>query len=172
MRDTTLSGKLQIEEWVYTPGLPTNFEGVYSNALANVDTELQRWEGGTSPIELQTSRWNTHQWLHFLRNLPSGLTREQMSELDRAFGFTRSANSEILSQWFLQVIARKYETAYPALEAFLTEVGRRKFLKPLYTEMAKSPEGMLMAKHIYQRARPGYHAVTANTIDKILKWKQ
>ena len=172
MGDTTLSGKLQIEEWVYTPGLPTNFEGVYSNALANVDTELQRWEGGTSPIELQTSRWNTHQWLHFLRNLPSGLTRQQMSELDRAFGFTRSANSEILSQWFLQVIARKYETAYPALEAFLTEVGRRKFLKPLYTEMAKSPEGMLMAKHIYQRARPGYHAVTANTIDKILKWKQ
>ena len=49
-------------------------------------------------------------------------------------------------------------------------MGRRKFLKPLYTEMAKTPEGLEMARNIYQKARPTYHYVSVNTVDEILKW--
>jgi leukotriene-A4 hydrolase len=49
-------------------------------------------------------------------------------------------------------------------------VGRRKFLKPLYTELAKTPEGMARARAIYREARPRYHSVSKGTIDKILKW--
>jgi hypothetical protein len=59
--------------------------------------------------------------------------------------------------------------AYPALENFLTSQGRRKFLKPLYTELARTAEGKQMAKKIYQKARPGYHFVAYTTIDEILK---
>ena len=49
-------------------------------------------------------------------------------------------------------------------------VGRRKYLKPLYTELAKTPAGLERARAIYSKARPRYHAVSTGTIDKILKW--
>jgi hypothetical protein len=42
-------------------------------------------------------------------------------------------------------------------------------VKPLYTALAKTPEGKEMAKKIYAKARPNYHSVTAHTVDDILK---
>ena len=73
--------------------------------------------------------------------------------------------------WLELAIATDYAPAYPALERFLTGMGRRKFLRPLYTELAKTPAGLARAKAIYAKARPGYHAVSRGTIDTILGWK-
>jgi hypothetical protein len=67
-------------------------------------------------------------------------------------------------------IRRHYTAADSRLTQFLMEVGRRKFLKPIYTELAKTPEGIERARAIYVEARPRYHAVSTGTIDKILKW--
>ena len=63
-----------------------------------------------------------------------------------------------------------YEPAYPTLRAFLTSVGRRKFLRPLYTELAKSQEGLVWARQVYAEARAGYHAISRNTIEQLLDW--
>jgi leukotriene-A4 hydrolase len=61
-----------------------------------------------------------------------------------------------------------YEPAFDRLEEFLCAVGRRKFLKPLYAEMAKTPEERERAKRIYARARAGYHPIAQATIDAIV----
>ncbi|MDQ3374954.1 MAG: leukotriene A4 hydrolase C-terminal domain-containing protein, partial [Acidobacteriota bacterium] len=58
----------------------------------------------------------------------------------------------------------------PRLEEFLTTIGRRKFVKPLFEELAKTPEGKKRAVAIYAKARPGYHPITAASVDTILKW--
>jgi leukotriene-A4 hydrolase len=97
------------------------------------------------------------------------LSEKQMAELDRAFGFSRTGHSEVMNEWLVKVIANRYEPAYPALEQFLIGMGRKKFLRPLYTELAKSPEGLELAKRIYAKARPTYHSVSRNTIDQIVK---
>jgi hypothetical protein len=55
------------------------------------------------------------------------------------------------------------------LEEFLLTVGRRKFLKPLYEELAKTPEGRKRAAAIYAKARPLYHPICVNTVDQILR---
>jgi hypothetical protein len=47
-------------------------------------------------------------------------------------------------------------------------VGRRKFLKPIYTELMKTPEGQRLARAIYAEARPGYHPIAQATIDGIV----
>jgi hypothetical protein len=67
-------------------------------------------------------------------------------------------------------IRARYDSARPALASFLTSQGRRKFLKPLYLELAKTEEGKAAAREIYTRARPLYHAIARNTIDGILDW--
>ena len=49
-------------------------------------------------------------------------------------------------------------------------IGRRKFIKPLYEELAKTPEGKARAMDIYGRARPSYHPIAVTSIDEVLKW--
>jgi hypothetical protein len=48
-------------------------------------------------------------------------------------------------------------------------VGRRKFIKPLYEELVKTPEGRRRAAAIYARARPRYHPIAAAAIDDVFK---
>ena len=58
--------------------------------------------------------------------------------------------------------------ALPALERFLTTQGRRKFLRPLYEDLLGTDWGKPVAKRIYTKARPTYHAVARSTLDAIV----
>ncbi|HKI02276.1 MAG TPA: M1 family metallopeptidase [Thermoanaerobaculia bacterium] len=169
--DESLAQKLQTDAWIYSPGIPANAPQPRSEAFVSVDQAVQGFTAGTAAAQLATTGWSTHHWLHFIRNLPAQLDAQKMADLDAAFHFSDSGNSEILSAWLMKVIDSKYEPAYPALERFLTTVGRRKFLRPLYMEMAKTPEGAEMALRIYEKARPGYHSVSQGTLDEILGWR-
>jgi leukotriene A-4 hydrolase/aminopeptidase len=166
--DTSLGRKINAQGWIYEPGLPGDHPVVTTERFAQVEGAIDQWQAGTSAAALQTSEWTTHEWLHFLRNLPANLDKQKMAELDDAFKFTQSGNSEITALWLKLAIEQKYEQAYPRLREFLTQVGRRKFLEPLYRALAKSEAGLEMARDIYADARPNYHAVSFHTIDDIL----
>jgi len=170
--DSELSAKLTIDKWVFGPGIPDNCPKIESNRFELVDQVIKNWVDGTAAVKLKTKEWTTHEWLHFLRHLSSGLNLEQMSELDKAFNFTDSKNAEILNAWFIHVINNQYTDAYDILESFLMNVGRRKFLSPIYKEMAKTNQGKLMAMKIYKKARLNYHYVSTRTIDEILGWNE
>jgi aminopeptidase N len=166
-----LDRRIDINLWVHGPGIPDNAPIVHSDAFTKVEEQVSAFESGTPAAQLASQKWSTHEWIHFLRHLPRELTLEQMTELDAAFHFTASGNSEILHEWLLLAIGHRYEPAYDALERFLLRQGRRKFLKPLYQKLAETPEGLERAKRIYAKARPMYHAVSYRTIDQILKWE-
>jgi leukotriene-A4 hydrolase len=175
LRDELLSkfpgseDRIGVEQWIHTPGIPENAPQIKSDAFTRVEDQVAAFQRGTPASELAAKGWSTHEWIHFLRHLPKDLTREQMAQLDAAFHFTDSGNSEILHEWLLQAIEHRYETAYDALERFLLRQGRRKFLKPLYQKLAETPEGLERARKIYAKARPTYHSVSYRTMDQILK---
>jgi leukotriene-A4 hydrolase len=168
-KNKDLAAKLTIDAWVYAPGLPANCPVPVSNELAKVTAQKDAFLNGTIASKLETAGWNTHQWLFFLRSLPDSLRLEKVIELDYAFYFTRSGNSEILCEWFQRCIAANYETAFGPMRNYLMNVGRRKLVRPLYEGLAKTEQGKAWAKQVYEKARPGYHSVTYNTIDGILK---
>jgi hypothetical protein len=91
-----------------------------------------------------------------------------MARLDREFHFSESHNSEILHQWLWMAVKAGYQPAYPKVGPFLKSVGRRKFLKPIYSELMKTPEGQARARAIYAEARPGYHPIAQTSIDGIV----
>jgi hypothetical protein len=158
--------------WIYQPGIPANIPTVRSDAFAAVERQVESWKAGAPASALSTGSWSTHEWLRFLRALPNTIPAPRLAELDRTFNLTSSGNSEILFAWLRKAIANRYTPAFPALETFLTSQGRRKFLAPLYTDLAKTEWGRAMAMDIYRRARPTYHSVAVNSIDAILKWSQ
>ena len=167
--DKELEEKLKIDQWVYGPGLPDNAPVPQSDEFAKVEAQIANWTGGTPAAKLDTNGWTTHHWLHFLRNLPKELSTAQLQDLDNAFKFTQSGNSEIACLWLEHAVNNNYTPAYDRLDDYLSQIGRRKLVLPLYTALAKSPEGLERARKIYATARAGYHPVTYATIDQILK---
>ncbi|HRO42168.1 MAG TPA: M1 family metallopeptidase [Flavipsychrobacter sp.] len=168
--DKELEQKLNINAWVYGPGIPSNAPRADQARFSKVNSEREKFLSGTTPAQLATKDWTTHEWLHFLRKLPKPLTQEQMKALDDVFHFTQSGNSEIADLWFVISVTADYKPAYPAMEKFLSQVGRRKFLEPLYNEMMKTGK-QEMAKTIYQKYRMNYHPLAQMTLDKLMQHK-
>ena len=159
---------VNINAWVYGPGLPDNALIPYSEELDRVESSIAQYNNNQIKAEeIDISGYTTHHWLYFLRGLKN-LDSIKMHELDQNFNFTQTGNSEIACDWFKHCIDHQYEEAFPALNDFLIRVGRRKFLTPLYTRLAKSPQYKAWAKEVYQTARNGYHSVSYNTIDEVL----
>ncbi|MEM9050681.1 MAG: M1 family metallopeptidase [Bacteroidota bacterium] len=167
-----LDQELDLDQWIYSPGLPEDHPVPSSTRFQAVDSARASWLGGDLlSAELPIEEWTTHEWLYFLRGLPSELDQENLMRLDAEFDLTNSKNSEIAAIWFEKSISSDYRTAFPQLENFLIKVGRRKFLVPLYTELAKTDANKQWATDVYSRARGNYHAVSVNTIDEILSWQ-
>jgi leukotriene-A4 hydrolase len=139
---------LDLDTWLTRPGLPADAPRDASPALARVDVQRDRWLAGAPAASLDTHGWVTQQWQHLINTLPSSVTAERLAELDQAFHFTASGNSEITCDWLVVAIQHHYSPANDKLAEFLLSVGRRKFLKPLYTELAKTPEGMGRARGV------------------------
>jgi leukotriene-A4 hydrolase len=150
-----LPNSVPLDEWIWAPGIPAGAFEPHSDVFARIEAG---WPAGTEG-------WSTHEWLHFLRSRRN----PDLARLDSEFQLTRSGNSEILGQWLQMAIVGKYEPAYARLEEFLCAVGRRKFLKPLYSELMKTPEGRERARRIYAKARPGYHPIAQTTLDGIIE---
>jgi leukotriene-A4 hydrolase len=170
--DSALARQINVQGWIHEPGIPDGAPVPTSSRFQAVERESLRWRGGTPADQLNTRDWSSHEWLHFIRLLPNQLTPKQMQELDDAFRFTSSGNSEILAAWLTLAIRHQYKPADEALEQFLTTVGRRKFLSPLYKALLATPAGRQKALKIYQKARPQYHYVATSTFDELLKWQE
>ena len=167
--DTDSYQSLNIDQWVFKPGIPKNCPIVKSLRFENVETSVATFlENGAEELKESSDMWSTHEWLHFLKHLPDTLAPRQLLDLDNTFNLSNSGNSEILAVWFLQSIKNDYRPAFENLEKFLVKIGRRKFLQPLYLELSKNESHKTWAKNVYQKARINYHYVSFNTIDKIL----
>jgi leukotriene-A4 hydrolase len=167
--DEALAAKVPVEEWLYKPGLPGVAPTFRAEAFEAVEKQAKAWShGGIAAKDLKTDAWSTQEWLHFLEEIPKSLTTARMKELDDALGLTKRTNAEVIFQWLLLSVRYEYEPDAPRLEEFLTTQGRRKFLKPLYEELVKTPAGKERARRIYAKARPAYHPISVSTIDAIL----
>jgi leukotriene-A4 hydrolase len=163
-----LKSDLNINAWVYGPGIPANCPRADQERFMRVDSERDKFLNDTPPEKLNTSAWTTHEWLQFLRKMPPALSVIQMKKLDDAFDLTGKGNCEIADLWYIMAVRAGYTPAYGAMERFLENVGRRKFLEPLYGEMMKSPKGKEMAKMLYSKYRKNYHPLAQESIDKIV----
>jgi aminopeptidase N len=155
----------KINEWIHEPGLPADAPKPTSNAFAEVEKQMQRWlKGG----QLQTADWTTHEWLHFINNLPLDISSVNMRRVDDQFNLTQSKNAEIAHAWLKLSIVKNYEPARDRLRNYLLSIGRNKLVSPLYRELAKTPENLKWARDVYQQAKPGYHPLTQTVNEALL----
>ncbi len=164
-----ISATLAVNEWLHGPGLPAGASLPTSDVLEKVEKQAAGWlRDEVSLRDVHTSGWSTREWLRFLKYIENRVDVSKMQALDREFDLTQSGNAEIQSEWLLMAIRNRYTPAYKRVEQFLTQVGRRKYLKSLYGELAKTPEGKQWAHAIYKRARPNYHPIARDSVSSIL----
>jgi len=161
--------RTELETWIRRPGLPEDAVIPASDAFDIVDEWRRQWLAGEVDLAaLPTADWTVSEWRQFLMGLGDQLDLEQMAALDAAFGLTATGNVEILYLWLVRSIETRYPPGLERLDSFLVEVGRNKFTRPLYEELAGSDWGHEMALEIYQRARPGYHSMTRAAAERAL----
>jgi aminopeptidase N len=165
--DKALEDKLMLDKWVYEPGLPSNVTRPDPAAFADVDKAVAAFAaGGAAPAGFDG--WTTAERIRFINSLPRKLPSARMDELNGKLRLNDAGNNEVLYAWLDLAVQNRYQPAVPALERFLTTQGRRKFVKPLLTALAKDEAwGRPIAVKVYSEARSSYHPVTANDIDKL-----
>ena len=158
----------EINAWVYEAGLPETARNPQSSAFAKVEEAARGWfEGGNVEALAETTQnWSTHEWLHFLNNLPE-LSQEQFAQLDAAFKLTGTQNAETAFAWYMQAIKGDYAPAYPALNDFLMTVGRGKFIYRLYGALKDNGKAE-WANEVFAEAKAGYHPIAQRRIGDVL----
>jgi len=175
--DTALESQLQMDAWVHQPGLPSNAVAPTSDAFVVVDNAARAFFASRGPASaIPWSSWNTQQRQRFLQWRPANLrpgadwlTNQQLADMEKTLNMNAEGNAEVIFGWLQIAIAHHYQPAVPKLETFLTSMGRRKFVMPLFNSLwAQGDWGRPIATRIYARARPGYHSVTVSSIDALV----
>jgi leukotriene-A4 hydrolase len=165
--DTALEAKLELDRWVYQPGIPANAIPADPKAFAAVDAAVAAFPaGGQAPANWAT--WTTDERLRFLNRLPRKLPTDRLATLGDTLGLATTGNNELQFAWLELVVANRYDPAVPQLERFVTIQGRRKFVLPLFKALAADGSwGRPIASRVYPKVRPLYHPVTAGSVDEL-----
>lgn len=169
--DAALEKKLGLDEWVYGIGLPANAVHVKAEAFVRIDAAAAAFasKGGAG---LDVANWNTAERVRFLNRLPRKLSSKQLAALSELLNLATQHNSEVRFAWLDLAIGNRYPPAEAQAEDFLLSMGRRKFVLPLFRDlMAQGQWGQAIARRVYAAARPGYHSVTVNSVDKVVTTK-
>ncbi|MBO6766916.1 MAG: M1 family metallopeptidase [Erythrobacter sp.] len=159
---------LMLRQWIFEPGLPGNVVKPDPAAFAAVDGAVEAYKANGA-IPAAYAGWTAAEQMRFLDNLPAELSAGQLAALDTALGLSSTGNNEILFLWLEMALENRYEPAVPQVESFLAEVGRAKFVRPLFAVLWNEGEwGRPIATRIYAETRSGYHAVTRAGVDRVL----
>jgi hypothetical protein len=162
-----------LSRWIDGTGIPADALFVTSAALARVDATRVQWQlGKLATTDLQASQWTVQEWLHFINRLERPQPVARLQQLDQRFHLTESTNPEVAHAWFRLAIASGYPGLEPTLEKYLVGIGRMKLIEPLYEDLLKSPQHSAFARRVYAEARPGYHAITQNALDRVMEKTQ
>ncbi|MFL5320686.1 MAG: M1 family metallopeptidase [Myxococcaceae bacterium] len=153
--------KVHADEYLNGSGIPTSAPLAKSSKL-----EAVRRIGTEVPSKDAVAGWGATEWQLYLESLPDGYAHAR--ELDERFGLNASKNYEVLVSWLSVAAMAKHAPALPQVERVLGEIGRMKYLRPLYKALIASGETQ-RARKLFDKFRNGYHPIAAQVIEAMLK---
>jgi hypothetical protein len=158
-----------VEAWIDEPGIPRSAVVPKSPRFEAIAAARTEWlDGRRAADALDATSWNTQEWMYFLDGLPRTLPAARIAAFDAVYHLTGAANAEIARRWYLVAIRNDYRPAREAMAAYMTRIGRRYLVVPLYQALAKTPDGRAFAREVYAKAKSGYHPLTRAGIEKAL----
>ncbi len=145
-------------------------EGVPPGAPVARSSRLEQVEGLKTELPPPAAKeWSPWEWQVYLNHLPRPSPPELLTALDRRFQLTEAPNPEVLVAWLTVAIRSGYPPAVRRAETLLGEVGRMKYLKPLYAALIAGPGTRSLAETWAQRYRRRYHVIAAAGVESLLR---
>ncbi len=163
-----VAAKVDAQKWIYQSGLPSNAPVFNSQKLEELKNLAAGWSDGLRPDPDEAKNWTPEHWQIFLQDLPRKLPEADCRWLDDNFHLTKQGNAEILCNWLIIAATSGYEPAFDRIRSFLAEVGRMKYLKPLYTALYAGAKTKTMAVEIFADNAGGYHPIARGGLERIL----
>jgi leukotriene A-4 hydrolase/aminopeptidase len=160
--------KIDAEQWIHQPGLPDNAPVFASARLEKLQALGKGWSKGERPAVDEASTWSPEDWQIFLQALPKTLPAKDCAWLDENFKLSAQGNSEILCNWLVIAAGSGYEPAHERAAAFLGQVGRMKYLKPLYSALHAHEKSRDLAARTFAANAEGYHPIARGGLERIL----
>ena len=150
-------------EWIDGEGIPASATAPPSARLAAIEAL-----GGRAPSPAQAAAWTATEWTLFLETVPRPASPTTCEALDHELALTASGNYDVLVAWLTLALQAGYLPVLPRVERVLAEVGRMKYLRPLYTQLAARPETRELAHAAYARLRATYHPIARQMVEGVL----
>ena len=164
--------KVDWDAWFYKPGLPPkpNFD----TSLVDVCYELSsKWENMGSekfePKAQDVRGWAADQIVMFLDNVQKFAQKLDKSEtqlMRSVYGLTDSGNAEVLARYYMVALKAKDDSVYEPTAKLLGNVGRMKFVRPLYRLLSEADRSL--AVETFEKNRDFYHPICRGLVEKDL----
>lgn len=90
--------KAEIDEWIHKPGYPSNGIKPTSSEFDKVDAQVAKFiAGDIAAGDIDTSKWEIHQWKRFVTKMPDDLPQDKFADIDAAFKLTQTNNLSLLN---------------------------------------------------------------------------
>jgi leukotriene-A4 hydrolase len=159
-----LLAKVDAKAWVDGPGLPGAYWKPESKRLAALEAAV-----GRPPSDEEGKAWSATEWQLYLEMTQRPSSEALCRELDTRWALTAARNAEVLVSWLVLACASGYGAVLPRVEGLLGEVGRMKYVKPLYQALAGRPETRPLAERLFERYRASYHPIAQQAVRSVIR---
>eukprot|EP01062_Namystynia_karyoxenos_P063891 TRINITY_DN56708_c0_g1_i1.p1 TRINITY_DN56708_c0_g1~~TRINITY_DN56708_c0_g1_i1.p1 ORF type:complete len:708 (+),score=200.66 TRINITY_DN56708_c0_g1_i1:72-2126(+) len=165
--------------WLDAPGMPPAIPGFDSTLADRCSALAYRWLPLGPDADPETARtppgsaadlqgWHSAQVCYFLSQLLCAdrpVTRQGLGQLEAAYGFSGSKNSELLFLWLRLCIRGGGDCEQP-LREYLRRTGRLSLLRPLFRDLAARDRRL--ARALFDDCRGCWHPLCRRAIARDL----
>lgn len=167
-----VSAEARVDEWVYQPGLPDNALAVTSKLAEEVTEQSNNLH---PPLRF----WTNTELVLYLETVSRAADPTRVAYMGQNYELYKHTDAEV--RWaYLQLAIETGAYTDPefaeisiALEVFMRDIGRMKYLGPLYGALAKTEVGLMRAKEYFNfygaRYHPQARALVKGIIEKATK---
>jgi aminopeptidase N len=152
--------KVNARAWIDGEGLPSNAVNATSSRLA----AIERLAGAVPPSDVT---WSATEWALYLESVPRPAPEATLGALDAQFHLTDSNNYDVLVPWLTLALKSGYRAVLPRVERAVAEVGRMKYLRPLYTALAADPSTRDRGVTLFDQHRAAYHPIARQMVEGV-----
>lgn len=125
--------------------------------------------GKFEPTAQDIKGWSANQIVVFLdrvQDFSSPLSKSQTHAMGSTYGFAKSGNVEVVARYFQIALKVRDESAYGPTAELLGNVGRMKFVRPLYKRLSEA--NRTLAVETFEKNRNFYHPICRSMVEKDL----
>lgn len=165
-----IDNQINLQLWIEGTGIPPDAMEPESTIYKKIVSLAEEFKLGKIPREDEVADWNGQEWELYLENLPSSVEPTQVSALDARYRLSETEDWEVKVAFLQLAISSGCKEYFGIVESSLKQVGRMKYLRPLYTALVQGhgkEEEKMLAKRIFAEACEFYHPIAQCVVESI-----